>query len=107
MRKAAFRLGVGLVLALLGLVWLPASAFERAPLPSEAPMEPCPREGAGFVRIPGTTTCLRLSGRVAAGLQTGAGRTAAPVMGRLSVDTRSETDLGPVRSFVRIDAGRH
>ncbi|WP_331286462.1 MULTISPECIES: porin [Methylobacteriaceae] len=107
MTKAAFRLGVGFVLALLGLISLPAVAFERAPLPSEAPMEPCPREGAGFVRIPGTTTCLRLSGRVAAGLQTGAGRTAAPVAGRLSVDTRSETDLGPVRSFVRIDAGRH
>ena len=86
---------------------LPAAAFERAPLPSEAPMEPCPSQGANFFRIPGTTTCLRLSGRVAAGLQTGAGRTAAPVMGRLSVDTRSETDLGPVRSFVRIEAGYH
>jgi hypothetical protein len=84
---------------------LPAAAFERAPLPSEAPMEPCPSQGANFFRIPGTTTCLRLSGRVRAGIDAGPGRTAAPVQGRVSVDARGDSALGPVRSFVRIEAG--
>ncbi len=102
MSRAARILGLGLALSPL-----PAVASERPPLPSEAPMEPCPSQGAGFVRIPGTTTCLRLSGRAAAGVDVGAGRTTAPVRGRVSVDTRSETSLGPARSFVRIDAGRH
>ncbi|CAO4165160.1 porin [Methylorubrum populi] len=83
-----------------------ADAFERAPLPSEAPMEPCPREGVGFVRIPGTTTCIRLSGRASAGVDVGTRHSEAPVQGRISVDSRSESGLGPVRSFVRIDAGR-
>jgi len=68
-------------------------------------MEACPEQGAGFARIPGTTTCLRVSGRVAAGIDAGTHGGAAPVRGRFSVDTRSNTDLGPVRSFLRLDAG--
>lgn len=87
----------------------PAVAFERAPLPSEGVLEACPEQGAGFGRIPGTTTCVRLAGRVAVGTDTGA-RVRAPSTaasyGRLSVDARTETDAGPLRSFVRIDAGR-
>ena len=70
-------------------------------------MEPCPSQGANFFRIPGTTTCLRLSGRVRAGIDAGPGRTAAPVQGRVSVDARGNSALGPVRSFVRIEAGAH
>ncbi|SFL65238.1 porin [Methylorubrum salsuginis] len=89
----------------LGLMPGAAIALERAPLPSEAPMEACPGQGAGFARIPGTSTCLRVSGRVAAGVETGTHGTAAPVRGRFSVDTRSDSDLGPVRSFLRLDAG--
>ncbi|MEH3116820.1 MAG: porin [Methylorubrum populi] len=101
MRRAVRILG-----SLIALAPLSAGAFERPPSPSETAMEPCPSQGAGFVRIPGTATCLRLSGRVAAGVDVGAGRATAPVQGRISVDTRSESDVGPVRSFVRIDAGR-
>lgn len=82
-----------------------ALALERARLPSEAPMEACPEQGAGFARIPGTTTCLRVSGRVSAGADIGSHASAAPARGRFSVDTRSDTDLGPVRSFLRLDAG--
>ncbi|MBD8908148.1 porin [Methylorubrum zatmanii] len=101
MRKTAGALGLCLALA-------PpcADAFERAPLPSEAAMEPCPREGIGFVRIPGTTTCIRLSGRASASVDVGTYRTETPVQSRLSIDSRSESGLGPVRSFVRIDVGR-
>ncbi|WP_342149637.1 porin [Methylorubrum sp. SB2] len=91
----------------LGLALAPGTVFalDRAPLPSEAPMEACPEQGAGFARIPGTATCLRVSGRVAAGIDAGTHGSAAPVRGRFSVDTRSATDLGPMRSFLRLDAG--
>lgn len=82
-----------------------ALALERAPLPSEAAMEACPEQGAGFARIPGTSICLRVSGRVAAGVDMGRHGSAAPLRGRFSVDTRSPTDLGPVRSFLRLEAG--
>lgn len=88
----------------------PSHAFERAPLPSEAPMEACPEQGAGFGRIPGTSTCVRLSGRVSAGIDVGGGRgrllATAPVRGRAAIDARGETDYGPARAFVRIGAGR-
>lgn len=105
MRGMVRRLGPCLALMPLSASVLPAGAFERAPLPSEAPMEPCPSQGAGFFRVPGTATCIRLSGRARAGIEAGAGRSTAPVQGRLAVDTRSESALGPVRSFLRIDAG--
>lgn len=85
----------------------PVLGLDRAPLPSETPMEPCPSQGAGFARIPGTATCIRVSGRAAAGIDAGSGRKAAPVRGRLSIDARSPTDLGPMRSFLRIEAGAH
>lgn len=97
---------VGLLLATLATV-APAAAFERAPLPSEGVLQPCPEFGTGFGKIPGTSTCIRLSGRVAAGADVGKGpRPTAPISGRVSVDTRTETGYGPLRSFVRIGAGR-
>lgn len=102
MKRAVGRAIVGIG---LGLAPGAALGFERAPLPSEAPMEACPGQGAGFARIPGTSTCLRVSGRVAAGIDAGTHGSAAPVRGRFSVDTRSDSDLGPVRSFLRLEAG--
>ncbi|CAO4174617.1 porin [Methylorubrum extorquens] len=90
----------------LALVPFSAGAFERAPHPSEAPMEPCPSQGAGFFRIPGTSSCIRLSGRVTAGADVGPRRHTVPVQGRIAVDTRTDSALGPVRSFVRIEAGQ-
>ena len=87
----------------------PVSAFERAPLPSEGAMEPCPAYGAGFARIPGTSTCIRVSGRVVAGADVGTSHHAPgtpPIGGRITVDARSASDYGPVRSFLRIGAGR-
>ncbi|BAU91940.1 hypothetical protein MPPM_3335 [Methylorubrum populi] len=107
MRTAVRYLGLALTLTPLFPSIPPVAAFERAPHPSEAATESCPSQGAGFIRIPGTTTCIRLSGRVRAGIDAGSSGTAAPVQSRIAVDTRSESALGPVRSFVRIDAGRH
>ncbi len=107
MRRAVLCLGLCLTLAPLIAGARPANAFERAPHPSDAPMEPCPSQGTGFIRIPGTTTCIRLSGRVRTGADIGTSRTAPSLQGRIAVDTRSESALGPVRSFVRIEAGHH
>lgn len=80
-----------------------AGAGERA---TAEPMRPCPRYGAGFVASPGGGTCLRVSGRVAADLVSRSRHERpAPVLaptGRLSIDTRTETEYGPVRTFVRI-----
>ncbi|MBB2961017.1 porin [Methylobacterium sp. R2-1] len=105
MRKAVLCLGLCLTLAPLFAGIRSATAFERTPHPSDMPVASCPSQGVGFIRIPGTTTCIRLSGRITAGADVGTSRAAAPVQGRISVDTRSESALGPVRSFVRIDAG--
>lgn len=107
MRRAVPCLGLCLTLVTLIAGARPAHAFERAPHPSDTPMEACPSQGAGFIRIPGTTTCIRLSGRVRTGADIGTRRTAPSLQGRIAVDTRSESALGPVRSFVRIDAGGH
>ncbi|TXM72081.1 hypothetical protein FV218_13920 [Methylobacterium sp. WL69] len=100
-----FRVVLGLGIGLAG----PVSARDRAVAPA-GEVRPCPSQGAGFVRVPGTTTCLRLSGRVAAGLAAGPAaerRNPAPLsLGRLSVDTRTTTDYGPVRAFVRMGTGR-
>lgn len=85
---------------------VPAQALERAPLPSEAPMEACPQHGAGFFRVPGTSTCLRMSGRVAGTAVAGGGASRSLGMGRFAIDSRIPTEAGPARGFVRIDAGR-
>lgn len=102
MRKAAL---VTLLLAAAS----PALAAER--VPSE-PARPCPRHGPGFVEVPGTSTCIRIAGRarsdyVATGRRVG--RDDVPGFrssGRVSVDARTDTAYGPVRSFVRVRAGQ-
>lgn len=106
MQGSVRRLVLGAALAAFPGAIAPTHAFERPMLPSEAPMEPCPSQGAGFVRIPGTSTCIRLSGRVRAGADLGPTRATMPAQGRITIDARSDSALGPVRSFVRIDAGR-
>lgn len=72
--------------------------------------KPCPRQGAGFIQIPGSTTCIRVGGRATAGMAVRAreeGTAVGPVAaGRLAVETRTDSDYGPVRTYVRIDAGR-
>ena len=97
--------GLSLVAALAAS---PASARDRARPPNVS--EPCPAYGAGFVRMPGSRTCTRLSGRVTTGLDLRAGDTGARAVpgaaGRLAIDTRTESDLGPVRTYVRIGNGR-
>jgi hypothetical protein len=86
----------------------PAVARERA-VPAAESIRPCPSEGPGFVRLGKSATCIRLSGRVVAGVDAGpGGRDGARTIGdgRLAIDTRVESDYGAVRTFVRVGAGR-
>jgi hypothetical protein len=84
-----------------------AAELQKAPV-AHGPV-PCPSKGQGFVRMPGSDSCVRISGRVTAGIDLRAGRApaAAPlVAGRLAIDNRADTDLGEVRTYVRIGNGR-
>jgi hypothetical protein len=94
-------------LAVLGAA--PAGADQLKRL-ERAPDTTCARYGPGFAPVAGTTTCVRVAGRVRAEAEAvrargqeigGVGAT-----GRVSVDARTDTNLGPARAFVRFGNGR-
>ena len=74
----------------------------------------CSAYGAGFFYIPGTDTCLRISGRArfeggympSFSRQGGNGDTSG-YQGRMRInlDARTQTAYGTLRAFVRLDAG--
>lgn len=87
----------------------PALAVDLQKAPVTPGPVPCPSKGPGFVRFPGSPNCVRISGRVAAGLdlRAGSGAAAAPlVAGRLAIDNRADTELGEVRTYLRFGNGR-
>src|SRR6195952_858767 len=76
----------------------------------------CNAYGAGFFYIPGTDTCLRVSGRARfeGGYQTSYTRQAGTNNGdtsgyqgrmRINLDARTQTAYSTLRAFVRLDAG--
>ncbi|MBP1178870.1 porin [Methylobacterium sp. PvR107] len=76
----------------------------------------CTAYGAGFFYIPGTDTCLRISGRARfeGGYQTSYSRQSGTNGGdtsgyqgrmRINLDARTQTAYGTLRAFVRLDAG--
>ncbi|MCJ2021410.1 porin [Methylobacterium sp. E-065] len=96
---------------LLAAIFLssPAYAAELPKAPVAPGPVPCPSKGQGFVRLPGSDSCVRISGRVTAGMDLRAGHAPAArplVAGRLAIDNRADTDLGEVRTYVRIGNGR-
>ncbi len=86
---------------------------QAADLPSRkaAPVEyvrVCTAYGAGFFYIPGTDTCLRISGRVRAEYVVGEryGESDAygtRARGRLNIDARTATAYGTLRTFIRYE----
>ncbi len=93
------------ILALAG----PALAIDLQRAPVTPGPVPCPSKGAGFVRLPGSASCIRVSGRVTAGMDLRAGHATAvapAVAGRLAIDNRADTDLGEVRTYLRFGNGR-
>jgi hypothetical protein len=91
-----------------------AAAKERLrPYEPGASAQACPQYGQGFVQVPGTSTCIRISGRIRADyVVTSRRRTKsrdqiagfAP-SGALAADVRTETSAGPLRAYVRTRAG--
>ena len=83
-----------------------AGALERQPESARS----CPRHGPGFIEVPGTSTCIRIGGRVRAEYGSATGRVSRDRVdfgrtGQVSLDSRTDTAYGPFRSFVRIRAG--
>ncbi|MCP8938397.1 porin [Alsobacter sp. SYSU M60028] len=90
-----------------------ATAGLAADLPSKkaAPVEyvrVCSQFGAGFFYIPGSDTCLKVSGRVRADyyynqpLVRADNTTTTRARGYLALDSYTATDMGPVRATTRV-----
>ncbi|MCJ2015187.1 porin [Methylobacterium sp. J-076] len=105
-----------------GLLSLPAEAAElpdRRKMPLAESLRVCSAYGQAFFFIPGTDTCLRLSGRTRFEYayqpslsRTGnnAGTTPGDYSGfqgraRINLDARTQTAYGALRSFIRLDTG--
>lgn len=87
----------------------PSEAYSK---PNAAPPKgsrPCPEYGAGFVRMEGSTFCVRVGGAVRAefgkssrngyGSRSGYGSNAA---GMVYLESRGQTAFGPVRSVLSV-----
>lgn len=98
---------IGLALAVI-LSATPSVTAERAQpqAPRTETMQPCPKQGPGFVRVPGSATCIRVGGRAIGGIDIDSRGSAPVAAGQLSIDTRTDSDLGPIRAFVRMGHGR-
>jgi len=91
-----------------------ASAAQAADLPGEPTpaavdyVKVCDAFGTGFFYIPGTETCLKFDGRVRVQAGTGIQYASSDNVVRLNtdarfgVDVRSATELGTLRTYVRI-----
>lgn len=105
-----------LLAGVVGLMGMPAEAAEgpgeRKAGSGEA-VRICTPYGKGFFTIPGTETCLRLSGRARFeyAFQNAYSRNSAgDISGyqsraRLNFDARTQTDHGTLRGFTRLDVG--
>src|ERR1051326_6918770 len=98
-----------------GLCAVAGSQAADLPVVKAAPVEyvrVCTAYGAGFFYIPGTDTCLRVSGRVRADylFNTPLSRASDAVgfraRGRIQLDARTNTAYGLLRSVVRMEITR-
>jgi Porin subfamily len=84
-----------------------AAERQRAPMPN-----PCAAHGPGFAMLPGTTTCLRVSGHVRgeadmrSSRSPGSDRTRLNAEARATLDARAETAGGPLRGVVQVRGRR-
>ncbi|KMO41233.1 porin [Methylobacterium tarhaniae] len=98
-----------------GLTVVAGAQAADLPVKKAVPVEyvrVCSAYGAGFFFIPGTDTCLRVSGRARfeAGYSQGYSRSSNngdlmgyQGLGRLNLDARTQTAYGTLRAFVRFD----
>ena len=107
-----------MILAAAALVAaLPAHALDIRDLPIARAPETCPHEGPGYMRFTPGGPCTRISGRVRAEVGTpvparpGAGldgmaRGVVSGAGQVAIDTRTQTEYGPARTYLRLGTGR-
>ncbi|KMO38738.1 porin [Methylobacterium aquaticum] len=98
-----------------GLTVVAGAQAADLPIKKAAPVEyvrVCSAYGAGFFFVPGTDTCLRVSGRARfeAGYSQGYSRSGNNGdlmgyrgLGRLNLDARTQTAYGTLRAFVRFE----
>src|SRR3954451_1365723 len=98
-----------------GLAAVAGAQAADLPVRKAAPVEyvrVCSAYGVGFFYIPGTDTCLRVSGRarfeynVASARQFSQSPTGFRSQGRLNLDARTQTAYGTLRAFVRYEISR-
>jgi Porin subfamily len=98
-----------------GLAAVAGAQAADLPVMKAAPVEyvrVCSAYGVGFFYIPGTDTCLRISGRarfeynVASARQFSQSPTGFRSTGRLNLDARTQTAYGTLRAFVRYEIAR-
>lgn len=100
-----------------GLTVVGAAQAADLPVKKAVPIEyvrVCTAYGAGFFYIPGTDTCLRISGRARAeygyiGSDTrnapgGGDLSGFTGLARFNIDARTQTGYGTLRAFLRLDA---
>src|SRR5215203_3896987 len=98
-----------------GLAAVAGAQAADLPVMKAAPVEyvrVCSAYGVGFFYIPGTDTCLRVSGRarfeynVASARQFSQSPTGFRSTGRINLDARTQTAYGTLRAFVRYEIAR-
>ena len=89
-----------------------AAVAKERPRPFDpSATEACPQYGAGFVQVPGSSTCIRVGGRVRADYVVTSGRSSRDrasgfsPSGSVSADVRTDTAAGPLRAYVRVRGG--
>ena len=66
----------------------------------------CAHHGPGFVDVPGTSTCVKVSGSTAAVAEFGRGGARTGTGASAAADARATTGAGEVRAYVRMRAGQ-
>jgi hypothetical protein len=98
-----------------GLVAVAGAQAADLPTKKAAPVEYvriCAVHGPGFFYIPGSDTCIRISGRAryefvgGQSFSRGGGNTSQVALGRIALDARTQTDWGLLRAYMRFDIAR-
>ncbi len=77
--------------------------------PREDNLRACPEHGPGFFKLPGSDTCTKIGGRIRTeGVVRSTGdrrsdATGIGTQGTLDIDTRTATDYGTIRTYVRMN----
>jgi hypothetical protein len=70
---------------------------------ADAAPRPCPQYGPGFVRVEGSSLCVRAGGSVRMEMgRSSNNRTGSAASAMVELEGRSDSSLGPVRSLVRV-----